>query len=77
MVDEVLVHFNANAPGKYVLNIFWNDEHIPQSPFLFNVLRRLTAADIQVRNTHMTAYNIVTLYLVSGAYLGQNWRGFQ
>ena len=45
---KVMARVNTNDPGDYLVNIFWNESHIPRSPFKLTVLRRLTAADIKV-----------------------------
>lgn len=46
---EVSVSIETKHPGDYTVNVLWNDEPIPNSPFRFNVLRRLTASDMEVR----------------------------
>ena len=42
------VHVETKEVGQYTVNIFWNEKHIPQSPFTLNVSKRLTADDMQV-----------------------------
>jgi len=36
------------AAGEYTLSVLWADEHIPQSPFHFNIVARLTASQMTV-----------------------------
>ena len=45
---KVGVRVESQSPGRYVVNVLWNDKHIPKSPFTFDLIKRLTAADMQV-----------------------------
>lgn len=45
---EVAVRVETKTFGPYTVNVLWNDEHIPRSPFQLEMTRRLTAADMSV-----------------------------
>lgn len=52
--QRILIHLFLSSPGDYEVSIKFNDEHIPDSPFMVPVAtlsddaRRLTIASLQV-----------------------------
>lgn len=63
------------SPGDYEVSIKFNDEHIPDSPFIVPIAtlsddaRRLTITSLQVRTPHLNLHCItVTVYTESADF---------
>lgn len=73
-VEFVLLNLRASSvpvllfPGDYEVSVKFNDEHIPDSPYLVPVCaptddaRRLTVTSLQVRHEETSPHRIMCLY---------------